>query len=70
MGALIMFGLLDFLSGFITAKIFSACEELRIPKKIELVGLDLSEFRGRYIIDEEVENAEKRKPDLQGSSTN
>lgn len=41
-GALIMFGLLGFLPGFLTAKLLKAFGILRIPREIELVGLDIS----------------------------
>ena len=39
-GALIMFGLLGFLPGFIAAKIMHAMGALRIPREVELAGLD------------------------------
>ena len=39
-GALIMFGLLGFLPGWIMAKILNACGLLRIPREVELMGLD------------------------------
>jgi ammonia channel protein AmtB len=41
-GALIMFGLLGFLPAFIVAKILRGMDVLRIPKEVELAGLDLS----------------------------
>jgi Amt family ammonium transporter len=41
-GALIMFGLLGFLPGYIFSKILNHFGLLRIPRKIELAGLDLS----------------------------
>ncbi|MDX1513536.1 MAG: ammonium transporter [Gammaproteobacteria bacterium] len=41
-GALIMFGLLGFLPGFISAKVLNACGLLRIPKQVELMGLDMA----------------------------
>ncbi len=40
LGALIMFGLLGFLPGWITAKILNGFGLLRIPRQIELMGLD------------------------------
>ncbi|MFQ5544362.1 MAG: ammonium transporter, partial [Acidiferrobacterales bacterium] len=40
-GALIMFGLLGFLPGWITALILQGFGVLRIPKEIEIQGLDL-----------------------------
>jgi len=39
-GALIMFGLLGFFPGWIFAKILNAFGALRIPREIELIGLD------------------------------
>jgi ammonia channel protein AmtB len=57
-GALIMFGLLGFLPGFVTAKILHRFGLLRIPEEIELVGLDLAEFQDRYLSEEEVAKAE------------
>jgi ammonia channel protein AmtB len=41
-GALIMFGLLGFLPGWVLAKILAAGGILRIPREIELAGLDLA----------------------------
>ena len=41
-GALIMFGLLGFLPGWIFSKILNGMGMLRIPREIELAGLDLS----------------------------
>ena len=39
-GAVIMFGVLGFLPGFLAAKILAASNMLRIPRAIELAGLD------------------------------
>ncbi len=39
-GAIIMFGLLGFLPGWITAKILNSFGLLRIPREIEIMGLD------------------------------
>ena len=39
-GAVIMFGVLGLLPGWITAKILNAAGLLRIPKQVELMGLD------------------------------
>ena len=39
-GALIMFGLLGFLPGWIIAKILHGMGKLRIPREVELAGLD------------------------------
>jgi ammonia channel protein AmtB len=40
LGAIIMFGVLGFLPGYIAAKIMNAMGALRIPREIELAGLD------------------------------
>jgi ammonia channel protein AmtB len=42
LGAIIMFWVLGFTPAFITAKILKAAGFLRIPREIELVGLDIS----------------------------
>jgi ammonia channel protein AmtB len=39
-GAIIMFGVLGFLPGWILAKILHAAGKLRIPRDVELAGLD------------------------------
>ena len=39
-GALIMFGLLGFLPGYIIAKVLHGIGKLRIPREVELAGLD------------------------------
>ena len=39
-GALIMFGLLGFLPGWIIAKILHGMGKLRIPREAEIAGLD------------------------------
>ena len=39
-GALIMFGLLGFLPGWIIAKILHGMGKLRIPREVEIAGLD------------------------------
>ena len=41
-GALIMFGLLGFLPGWIIAKVLNGMGRLRIPKEVELAGLDFN----------------------------
>ena len=57
-GALIMFWVLGFLPAFVLCKILAAFDMLRIPKQIELIGLDLAEYEGRYLSEEEVRQAE------------
>ncbi len=39
-GAVIMFGVLGFLPGWVIAKIIHACGFLRIPREVEIAGLD------------------------------
>ena len=57
-GAVIMFGLLGFLPAYILAAILKAAGLLRIPYEIELVGLDVTEYEGRYLDEAEVRAAE------------
>jgi ammonia channel protein AmtB len=56
-GAAIMFGLLGFLPGFILAKILNAFGILRVPRAVELAGLDLKEIHTRYEEKEELRAA-------------
>lgn len=51
-GALIMFGLLGFLPGWIVAKILNGMGALRIPREIELAGLDIGAIH-EYAADEQ-----------------
>ena len=44
-GAVIMFGVLGFLPCWIVAGLLKAMGVLRIPERIEIVGLDLAEYR-------------------------
>jgi ammonia channel protein AmtB len=57
-GAVIMFLVLGFIPAFILAAILKAVGLLRIPREIELVGLDLSEYAGRYMDESDIKNAE------------
>ncbi len=57
-GAVIMFFVLGFVPAWILAGILKAFGVLRIPREIELVGLDLSEFAGRYNSEAEMVAAE------------
>jgi ammonia channel protein AmtB len=41
-GAIIMFGLLGFLPGWIIAKILDSAGKLRIPREVEIAGLDFN----------------------------
>ena len=58
-GAVIMFGLLGFLPGWGLAKIQQAAGVLRIPREVELQGLDFSENRAFEAAKSDVINAEK-----------
>ncbi|MEX0697439.1 MAG: ammonium transporter [Dongiaceae bacterium] len=57
-GAVIMFFVLGFVPAWILAAILKAFGVLRIPREIELVGLDLSEYAGRYVSEAEMVVAE------------
>ena len=57
-GAVIMFGVLGFIPAYVVSAILKGAGLLRIPREIELVGLDLSEYAGRYMAEEDVHKAE------------
>jgi ammonia channel protein AmtB len=57
-GALIMFLGLGFIPTWIIAGLMKAAGILRIPRQIELVGLDLSEYAARYMDEEDIQKAE------------
>ena len=61
-GAVIMFGVLGFLPAWVLCAIFKAAGVLRIPREIELVGLDIAIYHGRYLDEDEVRRAEVRAP--------
>lgn len=44
-----MFAVLGFLPGYVGAKILSAFGVLRVPKAVELAGLDLGEIHSRAL---------------------
>jgi len=58
-GAVIMFGVLGFIPGWITAKILHSFGLLRIPKEIELAGLDVGANAERYAAEQGIINAER-----------
>ena len=58
-GAIIMFWVLGFMPAWIVSKILNAMGLLRIPERIEVAGLDLAEFHGRYLDEAEVFAAEE-----------
>jgi ammonia channel protein AmtB len=57
LGAIIMFGVLGFLPGYVGAKILSAFGVLRVPKAVELAGLDLGEIHSRALDKQELRQA-------------
>lgn len=57
-GAVIMFGVLGFLPAYVVSAIMKAAGFLRIPSKIEIAGLDLGDYHGRYLNEAEVMEAE------------
>ena len=65
-GAVIMFGLLGFLPAYILAGLLKAANLLRIPYQIELVGLDVTEFEGRYLDEADVREAELKDARARG----
>ncbi len=58
-GAIIMFGLLGFLPGYILARILHAFGLLRIPREIELMGLDFGSDRAQQEAEQDVRTAEQ-----------
>ena len=58
-GAVIMFGVLGFLPGWIVAKILNCVGMLRIPKEIELLGLDFASNQDQRAAETDVRKAEK-----------
>ncbi len=60
-GAVIMFWVLGFLPTWVLAGIFKSAGVLRIPREIELAGLDLAEYHDRYLSETEVAKAEEEE---------
>ncbi len=58
-GACIMFGLLGFLPAYIVSKIMAGMDILRIPRKVELEGLDFDENETYQAAVDEIRDAEK-----------
>lgn len=58
-GVIIMFDMLGFLTGYIFAKILSELGYLRIPKEVELMGLDFKSMQNQKTTAEEVREAQK-----------
>ncbi len=58
-GAIIMFFVLGFIPGWIVAKIFSAFGLLRVPRQVELMGLDFKSLHEQEEARADVRNTEK-----------
>ncbi len=58
-GAVIMFGVLGFLPGWVVAKILNAAGMLRIPKEVELLGLDFGTNQEEQAASDDVRSAEQ-----------
>jgi ammonia channel protein AmtB len=58
-GAVIMFWVLGFLPGWVTAKILNAFGMLRIPREVELAGLDCGANADRFADEEGIIEAER-----------
>ncbi len=58
-GAVIMFGVLGFLPGFVFSKILSKMGLLRIPKAVELAGLDIGTMQETAVDEQAVETTER-----------
>jgi len=65
-GAVIMFWVLGFLPAWVMCAIFKAAGVLRIPREIELVGLDIAEYHGRYLDEDDVRQAELKEAEALG----
>ena len=57
-GAIIMFGVLGFLPGWTVAKILNSFGMLRIPKEVELLGLDFATQQEQQAAEDDVRRAE------------
>ena len=68
-GAWIMFGLLGFLPAWIVAGLLKKMGMLRIPEAIEIAGLDLTEYHGRYLDEADVYEAELEEARSRGLIT-
>ena len=54
-----MFGVLGLLPGWVTAKILNGAGLLRIPKEVELAGLDCGPNAERFADEQGIINAER-----------
>ena len=60
LGAIIMFGVLGFLPGWIVAKTLNSAGMLHIPKEVELLGLDFASNQDQQAAANEIREAKKR----------
>jgi ammonia channel protein AmtB len=58
-GAIIMFFVLGFIPGWVMAKILDGLGLLRVPKAVEMIGLDFKDLQDEEAAREEVRRAEK-----------
>ena len=65
-GAIIMFWVLGFIPAWIVSKLLNGMGLLRIPERIEVAGLDIAEFHGRYLDEAEVFAAEEQEARSRG----
>jgi len=68
-GAWIMFGVLGFIPAYIVAGVLKAAGVLRIPEKVEIMGLDLADYHGRYLSKADVYEAEQEEARRRGLIT-
>ena len=67
-GAIIMFFVLGFLPGWIGAKVLNAFGMLRVPKAVELAGLDLGEIHKRALDKADLQQArDETEQELSGA---
>lgn len=68
LGAIIMFGVLGFLPGYLGAKVLQGFGMLRVPREVELAGLDLGEIHQRAEDKHDLQQArDDTERDLTGS---
>ncbi|MBT7145653.1 MAG: ammonium transporter, partial [Rhodospirillales bacterium] len=65
-GAVIMFWVLGFMPAYVISRILNRVGLLRIPERVEIAGLDLSEFHGRYLDGVAIAAAEEEEARIRG----
>ena len=65
-GAVIMFLVLGYMPGYIAAKVLDALGMLRLPKQVELAGLDIAFDYARDVDEQAVEAAELEETEASG----